>query len=112
MSSVVIKWTDPAEIERAVVALAAELRSRRPEVVRIVWFGSWITGRPSAGSDVDLCLVLSSSDKPRHERLPEYLPSKAFPVGLDLFPVTEAELARLARESPDWHRTLTTGREL
>ena len=78
---------------------------------RIVWFGSRVSGMPSPGSDVDVCLVLACSDKPFRERAGDYLPL-GFPVGLDLFPYTRAELDRLRREQPAWHRTLTAGVEL
>lgn len=92
-------------------AYAADLRRNHPEVKRIVWFGSWVSGIPRAGSDVDLCLVLTRSDKPFRERIPDYLPG-AFPVGLDLFPYTEAELERLLAGSPGWREALMRGHEL
>lgn len=76
-----------------------------------MWFGSWVSGTPGPGSDVDLCLVLSQSDKRFRERIPDYLPG-AFPVGLDLFPYTEDELERLLTESPGWREALAGGREL
>ena len=78
---------------------------------RIVWFGSRVSGMPSPGSDVDVCLVLAHSDKPFRERVGDYLPL-GFPVGLDLFPYTLEELDRLRREHPAWHRTLTAGANL
>lgn len=78
---------------------------------RIVWFGSRVSGIPAPGSDVDLCLVLAHSDRPFRERIGDYLPL-GFPVGLDLFPYTLAELERLRREHPSWHRALTSGVDL
>ena len=76
-----------------------------------MWFGSWVSGVPGPGSDVDMCLVLSRSQKPFRERIPDYLPG-AFPVGIDLFPYTERELERLLAESPGWRKALALGREL
>ena len=78
---------------------------------RIVWFGSRVSGVPAPGSDVDLCLVLAHADKSFRERIGDYLPL-GFPVGLDLFPYTLAELERLRREHPSWHRALTSGVDL
>ena len=78
---------------------------------RAVWFGSRVHGIPAPGSDVDICLVLARSDKPFRERAADYLPV-GFPVGLDLFPYTLAELERLRRERPAWHRAMTSGCDL
>ena len=87
------------------------IAAERPEVRRAVWFGSRVHGIPAPGSDVDVCLVLARSDKPFRERIADYLPV-GFPVGLDLFPYTLAELERLRRERPAWHRAMTSGRDL
>jgi uncharacterized protein len=111
LSSVVIKSIDRSAVTAAVERWAAEVRERHAEVRRIVWLGSWVTGRPTPGSDVDLCLILTASDKPRRDRVPDYLPL-GFPVGMDLFPYTEAELADLRQTSPGWYETILSGREV
>ena len=111
MNSVVVKSIDTQAIEQAVTAYAAQLRSGDPAVERIYWFGSWVTGLPTPGSDVDIALVVRSSSKPRHERAVDYLPV-GFPVGVDLFVYTRQEFERLARESRQWYETITGGREL
>ena len=106
-----IRSIDRKAIEQAVTEYAHRLTAENPEIERIYWFGSWITGMPTPGSDVDLGLVVSGSSKPRHERTPEYLPV-GFPVGVDLSVYTRSEFARLAEESPSWHATIVGGREL
>jgi hypothetical protein len=58
---------------------------------------------------VDLCLVRRESDHLFRERILQFLPN-GFPVGLDLFPYTATELARLGNESPEWYRCLSRGR--
>lgn len=110
-ASLVVKSNNEAAVERAVRAWARLIGDRNPEVSRILWFGSRVTGVPAPGSDVDLCLVLENSDKPFRERIGDYLPV-GFPVGLDLFPYTQAELERLRREHPSWHRAMTSGVDL
>ena len=110
-SSVTIRSADRDRVERALDDYLADLFGRHPEVTRVVWFGSWVTGIPAPGSDVDLCLVLDrAEDSPRH-RIPRYLPD-GFPVGIDLFPYTEEELALIQRDRPEWHRCLTTGKQV
>ncbi|MYD71574.1 MAG: nucleotidyltransferase domain-containing protein [Acidobacteria bacterium] len=109
--SLVVKPNNEAAVERAVRRWAAGIAEHRPEVRRIVWFGSRVHGIPSPGSDVDVCLALVRSDKPLRERASDYLPMQ-FPVGLDLFPYTLEELARLRSDHPSWHRVLTRGVDL
>ena len=111
LASLAVKSNNEAAVERAVRVWARHIRDRRPEVRRIIWFGSRVNGIPAPGSDVDLCLVLTHSDKPFRERIGDYLPF-GFPVGLDLFPYTQTELDRLRLEQASWHRALTSGVDL
>jgi predicted nucleotidyltransferase len=108
LSSVVIKSTNQETISRAVVRYVAELRTKHPEIIRVIWFGSRVTGIPLPGSDVDLCLILSDSDKLPHERISDYLPV-GFPVGVDLFVYTQEEFERLKETSPGWFQAITSG---
>ena len=110
-ASLVVKSNNRAAVERAVRAWARQISERRPEVRRIIWFGSRVTGTPAPGSDVDVCVVLAHADKPFRDRLGDYLPY-GFPVGVDLFPYTEAELERLRREHPSWHAAIASGVEI
>jgi predicted nucleotidyltransferase len=75
------------------------------------WFGSWVTGGWSPGSDVDLCIVVDRSDRPVRERAVDYLP-RVFPVGIDLFVYTEDELERLRAERPSFARAMDAGVEV
>ncbi len=110
-SSVVIKSANPELIEREVRRYAGALRSTHPEILRVIWFGSWVNGIPTPGSDVDLCLVLSGSELTVRDRIPRYLPS-GFPVGIDLFPYTERELEDLKEAHPGWHECIMRGTEI
>jgi len=110
LSSVEIKYTDPDEIRRMVGALARNLKQRHPEVNRIIWFGSWIDGSHSPGSDVDLCIVISESNQKPRDRIPEYLP-RSFPVGLDLHIYTRAEFHALSASHPQWYEAIMSGEE-
>lgn len=108
MSSVVFKYADRSLVQSAVSAYAARLRQEHAEIERIIWFGSWRTGIPSPGSDVDLCLVVSASDIPFHERASKYLPL-GFPVGVDLLVYTTSEFERLKTSSPGMYAAITAG---
>ena len=111
MSSVVIRSADRPAIARAVASYVTLLRARHPEIEEIIWFGSWVTGTPTPGSDVDLCIVLTSSDKRMRDRVPDYLPA-GFPVGVDLLPYTRAEFEQLLEWAPTLHAAITSGRRL
>ena len=111
MHTVTIKSIDKEQIQRAVAAYATRLRQQHPEIERIIWFGSWVTGLPSPGSDVDLCLILTASDKAPRDRISAYLPF-GFPVGVDLVVYTRAEFERLQKISPGWYAAIISGVEI
>ena len=111
MSSVVIKSIDRNQIREAVASFVAQIRKNHPDVERVIWFGSWVNGLPTPGSDVDLCLILSSSAKPLRDRISDYLPL-GFPVGIDLFAYTKDEFERLRCSSPGWYEAIISGREI
>ena len=95
LSSVVVKSVDVVKVRRAVDEYAQRLFSTRPEVEEIIVFGSFAKETYAPGSDVDVLIVLSHSDRPFRDRIPVYLPGR-FPAGLDLFPYTRDELARIS----------------
>lgn len=106
-----VRWADPVRIAEAVRAYADDLRNRRPEVSRIYWYGSWVSGDATPSSDVDLCVVVETDERRPRERVPEYLPGR-FPVGVDLVVLTEDEMKELADRAPSWRRAIVGGREL
>ena len=84
-------------MRRAVDTHVRALAARHPELEEAILFGSIVRGTAVPGSDVDLLLVLSESDRPFRDRIPLFLPG-AFPVGVDVFPYTRAELTRMKAE--------------
>lgn len=106
-----VRWADPELVTEAVRAYAADLRRRRPDVTEIYWYGSWVSGTPTASSDVDLCVVVETDPRRPRDRLPDFLPSR-FPVGIDLAVVTRAELDELARRAPSRHEAIVSGRRI
>jgi predicted nucleotidyltransferase len=97
LSTVSVTWFDKDAVWRAVEAHARALAVRFPEIEEIRVFGSLVKGTAVPGSDVDLLIVLGESDRPFLDRIPTYLPG-AFPCGLDVFPYTRAEIARMAND--------------
>jgi predicted nucleotidyltransferase len=97
LSTVRITYFDRRAVRAAVEQHARELAARYPEIEEIVLFGSLARGTPVPGSDADLLIVLCESDRRFLDRIPAFLPSR-FPVGVDVFPYTRAEVERMLRE--------------
>ncbi|MGA2976934.1 MAG: nucleotidyltransferase domain-containing protein [Spirochaetia bacterium] len=87
------------------------LRDSHPEIRGMRWFGSWVDGSASAGSDVDLCIIVAHSAKRRRDRIVDYLPRR-FPVGIDLFVCTEAELNEMRSDHPSFAAVIDAGVEI
>ncbi|HUP65831.1 MAG TPA: nucleotidyltransferase domain-containing protein [Thermoanaerobaculia bacterium] len=87
------------------------LRERRPEIEQAIWFGSWVHGTPTPGSDVDICLILASSTKSYRERIDDFAPD-GLAIAVEVFPYTRAELESLALEQPGWFREIMRGRTI
>ena len=80
-----ITYFDNEGVRGAFDCYIAELVAKRPDVTRVVLFGSVARGDAVPGSDVDLLIVLTSADKPFLNRMAEFMPDR-FPVGIDVFP--------------------------
>lgn len=98
MSSVVIKSVDAAEVRRRTDQYARDLLASDPSVEEIVVFGSFANDTYAPGSDLDLFFVLRCADDSPRDRIPRYRPDK-FPVPVDVFAFTRAEMAELAPSS-------------
>lgn len=95
MSSVEIKSVDFTAVRQAADSYASRLLLANPGIEEIVVFGSFANDRYVPGSDLDVLIVLTHSDIPVRDRIPDLLPDR-FPVPLDLFPFTRAELSERA----------------
>jgi len=86
---------------------ATRLLDTRADIEEIVVFGSFATGTWAPGSDLDVLIVLRHAADAVRDRISSLLPGR-FPVPVDVFPFTRAELAAradspivaAARESP------------
>jgi predicted nucleotidyltransferase len=79
-------------------AYAGRLLENHPEIEEIVVFGSFMKGNYAPGSDLDLFILLAGSTRSIRDRIPDLLPG-AFPVPVDLFPLTREEAAERASSS-------------
>jgi predicted nucleotidyltransferase len=106
-----VRYAEPEPIRRAVRDHARDIRKGHPEVRSIRWFGSWVRGDATVGSDVDLCVIVERSDKQRRDRIPDFLPL-VFPVGIDIFVYTQAEFDALRTAHPSMWKAIDSGVEV
>ncbi len=107
LSSAVFKWPDRDSVLAAARSWAASLKQSDPAVEQVWCVGSYARGDWGVGSDVDLIVVLKSSDLTPAERYRRYYPD-ALPISADLWVHTVSELQGLqARASAFWQRILS-----
>jgi predicted nucleotidyltransferase len=111
LSSQVLKWPDRTAVEEAVRLWALEERERRPDLLRLGYFGSYARGDAGVGSDLDLVAVVRASKAPFERRALDWDLSQ-LPVPAELLVYVEAEweelmhaggrFARMLREEAVW----------
>jgi predicted nucleotidyltransferase len=89
-----VTWLDRAAVLKALRREVQALARVRPEIERVLLFGSLATGSAVPGSDADLLIVLRRADRPFLERIPHYTPENC-PIGVDVFPYTRDEIERM-----------------
>lgn len=107
--SVTVFWLESDEARRRLAEAAKELVRARRDVRAVYLFGSLAEDRAVPGSDADLLVVLTSSDRRWMDRpleYAEYFQATGMPV--ELFCYTEEELSRVALA----RRALETGTKL
>jgi len=88
--SVTVFSFDEKVIQDALAKWVTEVR-KRPEVLAVVLFGSFASGRAVPGSDLDILIVLREDPRPFLDRIVEYTPD-ALPLPVDVFPYTFEEI--------------------
>ena len=85
------RFVDRDEILVFAREAARRIAARHQGVQRVLLFGSFARGDYGVRSDLDLLVIVSSADKPVHERLTDFLEdASAYPT--DIFVFTEREL--------------------
>jgi len=101
-NSPVLKWPDAPAVDRAVRVWAERMARRRPEVVRIGYFGSYARGDWGVGSDLDLLIVVRETTVPFQRRGAEW-DATELPLPADVLVYSQEEWQALGEESP-FHR--------
>lgn len=97
LSSRVLKWPDAETVDQGVRRWAQSLAAQHSDVLRIGYFGSYARGDWGVGSDVDLIIIVGSSDEPFERRAAQFAASR-LPVPVDLLVYTSDEWEALSRQ--------------
>lgn len=82
---------------------SAAQRQSRPDLLRVGLFGSYAKGSYAPGSDIDLLLLVKTSEERSWFMRGSGFDTSTLSVGADLFVYTESEAARMRDTSP-WFR--------
>jgi len=84
---------------------AFQLAERHQEILKIGYFGSYARDDYTPSSDLDILIVVKSSEKPPHKRFLDYA-IECFPVGCEIFVYTEEELEKKREFKKGWIHTI------
>ncbi len=104
-SSSVVTWPDREAIDAAVRAWARAEAGRRPELLRLGYFGSYARGDWGPGSDLDLVAIVRECDLPFERRAVAW-DVLSLPVQADLLVYTAREWEALQARGERFARML------
>lgn len=104
LTSAVFKWPDREQVLSAAREWARTVHRTDAGIRSVCCVGSYARGDWGVGSDLDLVIVVGSSDLP-FERRPARFDTAALPVQSDVWVYTAEEWSRLPEQSPQvWRR--------
>lgn len=95
LNTSVIRWPDETEVIASLRRWAEQTSRIHSEIIRVGYLGSYARGNWGVGSDLDVVLVVQSSEKPFIERSAAF-DTNSLPVPVDLLVYTEDEFERLS----------------
>ena len=105
LNSSILKWPDVKTVDHAIRLWAEKVSQNRGDVVRIGYFGSYARGKWGVGSDLDVIIVLESSEEPFERRGAKWDLTE-LPVPADSLVYTKGEWASLSRQGL-FYKTVT-----
>ncbi len=95
LSSSVLKWPDAQTVDQAVRHWTERIVQSRKGVLQIGYFGSYARGDWGVGSDLDLIIIVESSEQPFERRSVEW-DTRELPVPADVLVYTKGEWRSLS----------------
>lgn len=107
LNSSVLKWPDRETVVTAARKWASEEARRRPDLLRLGYFGSYATGNWGVGSDLDLVAVVKEADLPFIER-PLDWELGSLPVPAEILVYTTAEWEEVVNRGDRFAQVMST----
>jgi predicted nucleotidyltransferase len=105
LNSSILKWPDKKSVDRAVRSWSSNEARRRPDLLRIGYFGSYARGDWGVGSDLDLIAVVTDISIPFEERFVEWDLSD-LPVPAEILVYSSTEWKALQEGTDKFSRML------
>jgi uncharacterized protein len=106
LNSSVIKWPDLNAVREAISQWATEEVPKRPDLVRLGYFGSYARGEWGVGSDLDLIAVVAEASE-AFERRNLSWSLTSLPVPADMLVYTQTEWESLKKGGGRFAATLS-----
>ncbi len=105
LNSFILTWPDAQTVAQAVRHWSQKALLSHFDVMRIGYFGSYARGDWGVGSDLDLIIVVESSDQPFERRASKW-DATELPVPADVLVYTDEEWQSLEQEGR-FYQTVT-----
>lgn len=103
LTSSVLIWPRRDEVLQALQTWAEKARAENPALLRVGYFGSYARGDWGVGSDLDVVLIVTDSERPFERRAAQF-DLTGLPVPVDVLVYTQAEWEKITarREGKRW----------
>lgn len=105
LNSSIMRWPKRKTVEAALRQWAAREMAGNSRIQRVGYFGSYSRNEASVGSDLDVVIVLDSSNHPFHQRAIAF-DFSSIPVPVEAVIYTSEEWDQLEAHSPRFYQLL------
>jgi uncharacterized protein len=104
LNSSIMRWPDRESVDAAIRQWATPVDDN-PTVIAIGYFGSYARGDAGVGSDLDVLMIVTESDRAFEQRAIEW-DLQAIPVPVEVLIYTRSEWQQLPEQQPRFYQTL------
>jgi uncharacterized protein len=104
LNSSIMRWPDRESVDAAIRQWAIPVDDN-PTVIAIGYFGSYARGDAGVGSDLDVLMIVTESDRAFEQRAIEW-DLQAIPVPVEVLIYTRSEWQQLPEQQPRFYQTL------
>lgn len=105
LNSSVLKWPDRQTIDKSVRDWVSTLVSNRSDILRVGYFGSYAKNEWGVGSDLDIIVIITQSNKPFWQRSLEFDLTN-LPLPSEILIYTRDEWEEMRKERRSFYQTV------